>query len=170
MPENACDNCLARLCVTKDENGRITGIFFANGDDTYTEVPICSTSPNSYCCDGTLPDNLTVVFTGSNGDCNGINGLGFTIERSQSNQNIWELVNYTGTDGISCTVNSITSCTFNCETGMFFIVFGSDNMASGTPTNFTCSPVFSANYELTLTYASEPTCCAGNISVSVYAT
>ena len=39
-----CLACLERLCVTKDSNGNVTGVFYDSGGGILVEVPICGSS------------------------------------------------------------------------------------------------------------------------------
>ncbi len=75
-----CEPCLARLCVTKDGNGRVTALSFRDGSGNLVPVPTCARSGSGSgsgsgsagqvavpCCVNTIPATLTLTISGGGG-------------------------------------------------------------------------------------------------------
>jgi hypothetical protein len=119
---------------------------------------VCECTEAVSCCSGAIPSTLYAHFTSVSG-CADINGL--TVALVAASGTAWVLDSASG-GAAGC--NSPTDAAFNCTTGAFTITFGADNIGTGTPVTFRCSP-FRARYQFTLTFSAEETCCSGTVSV-----
>jgi hypothetical protein len=78
----SCFSCLARLCVTKNDSGQVTGLSFRDDDGILVDVPACGSGSGSggtiesACCTaGLLPGTLYLNFSDASSGLVCLNGL-----------------------------------------------------------------------------------------------
>ncbi len=176
-----CEPCLARLCVTKDGNGRVTAVSFRDGSGNLIPVPTCASGSGSgsgsggsgggsiisaCCTTGLLPSVLYLNFSGATGSCGCFNSYQVAMTYQGSDALGWDNL---GVDPTHPCTSGVQIARFTCGGGTWHVNFGAPGGCTGIANGAvgSCSGNIVASGTMSISQSGPGSCCVGNVNVTV---